>query len=435
MSISIHQNTLTREYKGMFHLFTRILLLFLLLLSITNAENNKINIYSDVEKSVYQIRVLNKQTRKKSVIGSGFVVGRADILATNYHVVSSYVNEPETYDLEYFSTSGETGALELLDLDVVHDLAVVKAKKALGKPLNITNIPNKGANLYSLGNPMDLGFSIVEGTNNGLMKYSEEKNILFSGSLNPGMSGGPTLNESGEVVGVNVATSGNEISFLVPAEHLSSILGRLKLRNYKPEDDFFQLISDQLLSDNKAFISRLLSEKWGHEKIGKFSVPSELSRSVRCWDISRVAEEDDLFRLFFTRCSNERGIYLDDGLELGTLDYEYQWLESDELHPARLYNHYEEMNDSSLPSNAGKDDVTNFACNTRFISVDKQDFKATICRRDYINYTGLSDVLITMAMVGHKNKGFIFNLDMVGTDFDSALKLYQKILGEFKWKG
>ena len=417
----------------MLHLFTRILLLFLLL-STADAENNTVNIYSDVENSVYQIRVLNKQTRKKSVIGSGFVVGRSDILATNYHVVSSYVNEPETYDLEYFSTSGETGSLELLDLDVVHDLAVVKANKALGKPLNITHIPNKGANLYSLGNPMDLGFSIVEGTNNGLMKYSEDKNILFSGSLNPGMSGGPTLNESGEVVGINVATSGNEISFLVPAKHLSTILGRLKLRNYKPEDDFFQLISDQLLSDNQAFISRLLTEKWSHEKIGKFSVPSELSHSIRCWDASRVAEEDDLFRSFFTRCSNERSIYLDEGLELGTLDYEYQWLESDELHPVRLYSRYEKLNSSILNSNAGKDDVTNFACNTRFIRVDKQDFKATICRRDYINYTGLSDVLITMAMVGHKNKGFIFNLDMIGTDFDLALDLYQKMLGEFKWK-
>ncbi len=419
----------------MFHLLTRILLLFLLLPIVAVAENNSVNIYSDVENSVYQIRVLNKQTRKKSVIGSGFIVGRPDILATNYHVVSSYVNEPETYDLEYFSTSGETGSLELLDLDVVHDLAAVKAQKNLGKPLRITRIPNKGANLYSLGNPMDLGFSIVEGTNNGLMKYSEDKNILFSGSLNPGMSGGPTLNESGEVVGINVATSGNEISFLVPAEHLSTILGRLKLRNFQAEENFFRLISDQLLEDNKSFLTRLMAEKWSHEKIGKFDVPSELSRSVRCWDASRTAEKEDLFRSFFTRCSNERSIYLDSGLELGTLDYEYQWIESQELHPLRFYKRYESLNSSVLNSNADKEDVTNFACNTRFVSVDKQKFKATICRRDYINYTGLSDVLITMAMVGHKSKGFIFNLDMVGTDFNIALQLFEKMLGEFKWKG
>lgn len=418
----------------MYQLFIRMMLLFLLLPIVAVAENNSVNIYSNVENSVYQIRVLNKQTHKKSVIGSGFIVGRSDILATNYHVVSSYVTEPETYDLEFFSSAGETGSLELLDLDVVHDLAVVRAKKNLGKPLVITSIPNKGANLYSLGNPMDLGFSIVEGTNNGLMKYSEDKNILFSGSLNPGMSGGPTLNEAGQVIGINVATSGNEISFLVPAEHLSTILGRLKLRNFKAENNFFTLVSDQLLQDNKSFLKRIMLGKWSHEKIGKFYVPSELSRSVRCWDASREAEKDDLFRSFFTRCSNERSIYLDSGLELGTLDYEYQWIESQELSPIRLYKRYEHLNASVLSSNADKEDVTNFACNTRFISVDKQDFKATICRRDYINYTGLSDVLITMAMVGHQSKGFIFNLDLVGTDFDSALSLFQKMLGDFKWK-
>ena len=64
------------------------------------------------------------------------------------------------------------------------------------------------------------------------MKNSDDSNILFSGSLNPGMSGGPTLNEQGSVIGVNVATSGNEISFLVPAQYLAIILERLKLTGF-----------------------------------------------------------------------------------------------------------------------------------------------------------------------------------------------------------
>jgi S1-C subfamily serine protease len=325
----------------MLQLFIRLLLSFLLL-PIAIAENNTMNIYSDVENSVYQIQVLHKQTGKKSVIGSGFVVGQSNILATNYHVVSSYVTEPETYKLEYFSTSGETGDLELLDLDIVHDLAVVRAKKYLGEPLKLTTIPDKGASLYSLGNPMDLGFSIVEGTNNGLMKYSEDKNILFSGSLNPGMSGGPTLDADGNIIGINVATSGNEISFLVPAKHLAAILERLKARNYVAEKSFLKLTSSQLLNANSTFLKRILNtDKWVYESIGGFSVPSELSRSVRCWDTSREPEKDDLFRSFFIRCSNERSIYLDTGLEVGVVEYEYQWVECDALNPARFYDYYE----------------------------------------------------------------------------------------------
>lgn len=397
--------------------------------------SNTIDLYSDVEQSVYQIRVLNKQTGKKAVIGSGFIVSRPDILATNYHVISSYVNDPDTYELDYLSTSNENGSLTLLDLDVVHDLAVVKADRPLGKPLKLSALPQKGASLYSLGNPMDLGFSIVPGTNNGIMASSEDKNILFSGSLNPGMSGGPTLDVDGDVIGVNVATSGNEISFLVPANFLGIILERLTLRNYQPEENFFKLISNQILQTNKRYIEKILENEWKTTWIGKFEVPSDLTSTVRCWDASRTPKKDDLFQSFFTRCSNDRSIYLDDGLDLGTLDFEYQWLESDELHPARLYRRYEKDNNSVLASNADEDDVTNIACNTDFIKVAEQDFKATICRRDYYRYDGLSDVLITMAMVGHDQEGFIFNLDLLGTDFDSALELFKTMVKKFQWNG
>ena len=144
---------------------------------------------------------------------------------------------------------------------------------------------------------------------------------------------------------------------------------------------FFAHTSKQLLDDNTGFLQRILNEKWSYENIGEFSVPSELSRSVRCWDSSRAPEKDDLFRSFFTRCSNERSIYLDIGLEVGTLDYEYNWLESDGLHPARFYNRYEYINSSMLGSSADQNDVTNFSCNTRFVNVDAQEFKISICRR------------------------------------------------------
>ncbi|HIQ15144.1 MAG TPA: serine protease, partial [Leucothrix sp.] len=183
------------------------------------AEINTASMYVNAEKSVYQIRVMNKQTGKKSSIGSGFVVIKDNILATNYHVVSEYINDPDVFTLEFLSTKGKTGPLELIDFDIVHDLAVVRANQPMGPPLKISYLPEKGASLFSLGNPLDLGFTIIKGTNNGILSKDEDGNILFSGSLNPGMSGGPTLDEKGNIVGINVATSGNAISFLVPAEY------------------------------------------------------------------------------------------------------------------------------------------------------------------------------------------------------------------------
>ncbi len=400
----------------------------------TTANTKTASLYADAAQSVYQIRVINKETGKKSSIGSGFVVAKNNILATNYHVVSQYVNNPDTYVLEYLSNTKETGRLELLDLDIVHDLAVVKAPKAMGKILNIDAIPEKGARLFSLGNPLDLGFSIVEGTNNGILKQDEDGNIYFSGSLNAGMSGGPTLNEAGKVIGINVATAGNNISFLVPADYLKIVLQRLQKNNYAPIEDRFAHSSAQIRTSSTKILSKLANNDWGQASIGHFIVPAELDKSVHCWDASLQPKKDDLFRSFHTRCSNEDNIFLSDQLSMGSINYEYLWLDSDKLNPARFYRYYETHNNSALASNAGKRDVTNFACYTAFTKIAEQHFKTTLCRRDYIKYKNLSDILFTTALVDHKDKGFIFNMDITGTDANAATHLFKKMLEAFKWR-
>jgi len=411
---------------------TSILLLFLLFTS-SWAEFNTASMYSNVENSIYQVRVMNKQTGKKSSIGSGFVVIKDNILATNYHVVSEFINDPDVYRLEFISTKGKTGPLELIDFDIVHDLAVLKAKQPMGTPLKISYLPEKGANLFSLGNPLDLGFTIIKGTNNGILSKDEDGNILFSGSLNSGMSGGPTLDKDGHVVGINVATSGNNISFLVPAEYLSVILDRLKENSFNSVEDRFTHSSKQLLANSKKILNKLLNNKWGGTKIGSFIVPAELDKSLRCWDASRTPKKDDLFISYFTRCSNEDYIYLSSRLNVGSINYEYQWLKTKKLSPTRFYRRYERVNNSVLGSHATKRDVTNFYCHTDFTKIAEQDFKTTVCRRDYLKYKGLSDMLFTTAMVGKKDKGFIFNLDLTGTDAKTALNLFKRMLEHFKW--
>ncbi|WP_110690225.1 S1 family peptidase [Thiofilum flexile] len=397
------------------------------------------NLYTDVEKSVYQIRVINKQTGKKITIGSGFVVGREDIVATNYHVVSSYVNDINNYTLDYLSKSGKTGELTLLDLDIVHDLAVLKASQPLGKPLGLGKVPRKGANLYSIGNPLDLGLSIVEGTNNGVLEYSTDQNILFSGSLNAGMSGGPTLDEQGLVVGINVATSGNEISFLVAARHLGVILDRLKLRNYTPVQDLNTYISQQLIENMRSYLQELLKSKqdnqWNYTHIGQLKVPTEMNSTVRCWDGSESKENGSLLVNYFTQCSNERSIFLKEGMDVGQFQYQYDWFEGNGLWSTHFYRLYEGKNGvEALNNKLTTKDVTAFQCFTNFVKIADRPFKVSICRRNYLNYEGLSDVVVNGVLVGEKTQGFIFNLDMVGTEFDYSLKVVEALIGAFEWK-
>ena len=76
-----------------------ILALFLLaglpglLLQPVAALESKI-IYQLNENSVFQIHVLNRETGKKSSIGSGFIVADGQHIATNFHVINKIILEP-----------------------------------------------------------------------------------------------------------------------------------------------------------------------------------------------------------------------------------------------------------------------------------------------------------------------------------------------------
>ena len=80
-------------------------------------------IYQLNENRIFQIRVLNRETGKKSSIGSGFIVGDGLHIATNFHVISRIVLEPELFYITYQAKGGRAGELELVAMDVAHDLA------------------------------------------------------------------------------------------------------------------------------------------------------------------------------------------------------------------------------------------------------------------------------------------------------------------------
>jgi hypothetical protein len=384
--------------------------------------------------SLYQVRVINKSTGEKSSIGSGFVVGRGDLVATNFHVVSDYIHKPETYSLEYLSGTGESGALSVLDVDVPHDLAVLRGDGTLGPPMKTGAVPEKGAPLYAMGNPHDLGMSLTDGTNNGVLPQSNDGRIHFSGSLNPGMSGGPTMDNSGLVIGVNVATAGNNISFIIPARYLDNILEDIAARDFEPVDDLLGHINQQLRENQKSYLQHLSVGDWPETTIGNYKVPGEISHTIRCWDASKPPMDNELFTRLFTHCQNQNEIFLYDNLEVGRIRYEYIWLDSEKLGSVAFYNLYQQKFVSRFSNHGSKQDVTNFKCEVRFVQIGEQQWKVNLCRRDYLRYPELSDIVLTSAMTGGSRQGMIFNLYLTGTDYDSALILTKRFMESFAWQ-
>ena len=169
-------------------------------------------IYERTRPRLLQVRTLLKTQDSQSSVGSGFLIDDEGHLITNYHVVSQYALQPGRHRLVYATVDGKQGALQLLAFDVVHDLALLKPVEpaALAGRGSVALRPQadalpRGARIYSMGNPLDVGFAVAEGSYNGPVERSFLPTLFFGGSLSAGMSGGPALDEQGRLIGVNVA--------------------------------------------------------------------------------------------------------------------------------------------------------------------------------------------------------------------------------------
>jgi hypothetical protein len=391
-------------------------------------------IYQLNEDRVFQVRVLNRETGKKSSIGSGFIVGDGRQLATNYHVISQVIQEPELFYITFVGSDGSEGELSLQGLDVAHDLALLRAEQALGEAIIMSSLPPGGAPIFAMGNPLDLGLSIAVGTNGGILNQTDDSRILFSGSLNPGMSGGPTFDDSGAAIGINVATARNDISFIVPSRFLSDLIEQASGEAYDDSVDMKAEVARQVLAYENRYIEQVLAEDWPSLELRQFKLPGVISPTVRCWDNSAKLSTLAQYKRYQIRCSNQNHVYLDaDNQFVGRLIYEYYWLETDTLNPIQFYNLYESLNKDQIETKPGRDIVTNFNCDTWFVEVSSQQFKSNLCRREYLDYPGMSDVLFTAALTGHADKGFFITLIATGVDFDSSLPLIRKFLEGTQW--
>lgn len=385
--------------------------------------------------AIYQVQVIDENTTSKNSIGSGFQFTKDGLMGTNYHVVSSAIQHPGKARLEFLHDNGRRGALKVLIVDVVHDLAILKMDTPGETYVDLghSRLP-KGARLFSLGNPLDVGFTIIEGTNNGASKETFIDKIHFSGALNPGMSGGPVLGHDGKVVGVNVATAGNSVSFLVPVEPLHMLVAeQAKLpAGYDFPANASRHIEEQLLRAQQKVSDKLLSpEPWKKVGFGFFEVPGRIDPAFKCWGNTYREEKQPYKEYAVSDCQIQDRLFLDEGFDTGTLSYRFEKIvAADKLTPTRFYSYYQSKFAGGGYGFAREEDVTNYDCNTRFIDQGGQRWKAAFCVRRYKKYPQLYDIEADMALIGNLREGMLASLSIQGFAKDNALKLAQRFMSE-----
>jgi serine protease Do len=387
--------------------------------------------------AIYQVQTIDLATGKKSSIGSGFQFTPDGLIASNYHVVSDVVRHPENNRLEYLQGQGTKGTLRVLAVDVLHDLSILKMEKPGKDFLNLgTSELPKGTRLFSLGNPHDIGFTIIEGTYNGYSKESFVDKIHFSGSLNPGMSGGPALSHDGRVVGINVSTAGNQISFLVPVEPLKALFAEVEKRgrDYNFLAHAKSHISAQLLKGQQRTVGALLGRKWESVPFGPLEVPGRVHDALKCWGMP-MHQEKDPFRYYRSLCSTQDRTFLGEDFDTGRLGYRYDYIKGGEkMDTVRFNAFYQQQYGAPEGGDGREDDVTNYDCSSGFVDAAARRWKTSFCARQYKAYPEVYDMQLFMAMVGGGREGVIISLWAQGVSKESALALAKRFMTEIREK-
>jgi S1-C subfamily serine protease len=388
-------------------------------------------LYSSAQADLLQIRMLLRNGRTQSTVGSGFLVGTSNLVLTNYHVVSQMALDPEVYTGEYVDTDGERGPVELLAVDVLHDLAVLRVNRNGTGFFDVPEKPVKliqGQDLYSLGNPLDLGFAISEGAYNGVVSRSFYDQLIFSGPINSGMSGGPSVTSTGTVAGINVSKrrDGEAVSFLVPVKYAQELLRRVANARTPPRD-FNPLIAEQLLAHQRAMVGRLLDSPFSIKNMGPYRVPVRESGQVRCWGRSNAMMEVS-YSADSLSCAMESAIYVSDTQQTGQVSMSHQYLRSASLHPLRFAALASSQFGVDRLGKTRDVRLTGPLCSERFVRSNNLPLRAVTCVRAYRKFPGLYNFTLVTASTDNPQASLQSRLDVSGVSYENGMRVARAFL-------
>lgn len=396
-------------------------------------------LYAAAQRDLLQLRVLTKSGNSQSSVGSGFLIGTSNLVITNYHVVSQIALEPDIYFGEYKDTQGKSGSIELLAVDVLHDLAVVRVNV---QGTGFFNVPftrgdaaqpaltplKQGQHLYSLGNPLDLGFTISEGTYNGESHRGFSAQLMFTGPVNPGMSGGPNVTANGELAGVNVAhrRDGELVSFLVPAVYVQGLLARVS-PDMTPPKDFNPIIGEQLLQHQTAMVDKLLEKPFSIKQLGPYRVPVRESEQVRCWGNTDNSDKKP-YSIDSINCNMESAIFVSGELQTGHLSMHHKFARNKKLNAMQFAQLATNLYDGQVFSTAKSETITPAYCTEDFVGHNTISVRALVCAEAYHKFKDLYDFTLITASADDSDKSLQSMINIQGVSYTNGVKLITEFL-------
>jgi S1-C subfamily serine protease len=184
-------------------------------------EEEKQRIAEEKRKKEEEKRIAEKPKKKEpkkipeddkivaAASGTGFFVSRSGHIISNHHVI-------EGCDATKLTFKGKEVVADVLAVDKMNDLAILKANLI---PNQVYSVATEDAGLlediiiagYPLGKKVSAAIKTSKGSVTALAGYGDNySEFQTDAALNQGNSGGPIMNQKGNVIGVAVANYGKK---------------------------------------------------------------------------------------------------------------------------------------------------------------------------------------------------------------------------------
>ena len=186
-----------------------------------------------IESSISSVMII----RTDSGQGAGFVISNEGYIVTNAHVLADDSGHLAT-GIHAINYEGNRIELEFIGYDNDLDIALLKAEGNYDA-LDLGNSDDIkiGEKVIAIGNPYGLVFSVSEGIISGV--HREGPNGLraylqIDAALNPGNSGGPLIDKSGNVIGMNnfKITGGENLGFALESNYIEDAVNDITLEAF-----------------------------------------------------------------------------------------------------------------------------------------------------------------------------------------------------------
>jgi hypothetical protein len=405
--------------------------------SAAGAQGQASRVFARLRPLVFQIKTAISATAPKNSYGTGFVVDKSGLLITNYHVVADSILEPERYHV-YLVDGGASFPAEVVRVNVIDDLALVRVQRTFPGRIEISAaVPAQGSAIYSLGIPEDLNMSIVEGTFNGVIMEGPYSKIHMSSPINAGMSGGPTVDGAGRLLGVNVSRLlfSNNVSFAVPKKGVSEIIDSwAKVKSGTPPPtplEFEDEISNQLRAAGQKIYQDLVQGGREQRRFGPWRLPA-LPEEIRCWSDKSPVEKEKKYSVVTESCFLMNSAHLGHGVGSAEFAMEARECVRSGLNGLQFFNllndHYAMSTKTGLlGSPISRDTISEFTapiCTShKIVNAQGVPLLVHACTKEFVRYGGVFESAVDLVSLLSGRRNLVLKVGFSGLTFERSQEM------------